>query len=733
MAPHESRSTPISEPDDDERERHDERRAANRRDIDRRVTAVIEGMSDAFLALDAEWRITYANREVARLNGVTSAQLVGRVHWDVWPETVGSEVERQYRRVVAERVPVQFEHYYEDADVWHDIRAYPADDGGLAVFYRDVSAQKRLEGERVERVREVADAHERALAAEVQFRLLVERVRDYAVFLLDPDGIVTQWGQGAERITGWTAGQAIGEHLRFLYPDGGSAEDGTPAEHLAHAAAHGEYIGEGMRVRRGGAAFPARVVLTALRRGGQLVGFSNIAQDLTGEREREAALSHAMAAAEAANTAKSQFLANTSHEIRTPLNAVIGYAELLALGMGGALTDQARRYVERIQATSRHLLGIVNDVLDLAKIEAGQMHTAREPGLVAPAIAAALQIVEEQARARAVAVTNACGREPRAFFGDNERVRQILVNLLSNAVRFTEAGGRVTVTCGSGPRPGARTPAVPEPATGWTFIKVEDTGIGIASEQLDKVWEAFEQADASRTRKFGGSGLGLTISRHLARLMGGEITVRSEPGLGSSFVLWLPAADPAEVGPGGSTAPEPVPSVAVAETDPMAALSDVTPTDAAGLAHISEALVSETERILATYAARLRADLGTPHAHGQADAQLEDHGSTFLVDVAQCLLVIGQDGPEAAEMLRDGSAIQHLIAARHGAQRARLGWQESEMRREYAILREEIHAAVRRSRRAEATAEERAIEVINHMLARAEEESITILRVTTAG
>ena len=146
---------------------------------------------------------------------------------------------------------------------------------------------------------------------------------------------------------------------------------------------------------------------------------------------------------------------------------------------------------------------------------------------------------------------------------------------------------------------------------------------------------------------------------------------------------------------------------------------------------ISEALVAETERILATYAARLRADPAMPHAHDQRESRLEDHGSTFLVDVAQCLLVVGEGSAESAEMLRDGSVIQRLIAGRHGAQRARLAWTEGEVRREYAVLREEVHAAVRRrGTRGDTAAEARALELIDQMLARAEAESVAILRAT---
>jgi PAS domain S-box-containing protein len=520
----------------------DRRAAANRRALDRRVMAVVEGMSDAFIAVDAGWRVTYANREAARLNGTSPAALVGGDHWALWPETLGSAVERHYRRAARERVPVAFEHHYPGADVWHEVRAYPADDGGLAIFYRDISAQKALEAERQRQARDLAAAHDKAFAAEMQFRLLVDRVRDYAVFLLDPDGIVTHWGDGAERIKQWKPEEIVGQHLRVLYPAEEPPEDGTAEDHLRHAAAHGEYIGEGRRRRKNGELFQARVVLTALRRDGELVGFSKIAQDLTGEREHHLALEAAMRAAQAASVAKSQFLANTSHEIRTPLNAIMGYAELLEMGLAGALSPQQRQYVSRIQRTSGHLLALINDVLDLSRIEAGHVNAVGSRARCTR-WCPALLLVEPQVRARRIALATPAGTRRRT--AATRAGAQILANLLSNAVRFTEPGGRVTVTCGTLDHPAPD--ASLSHAGPVTFIKVEDTGVGILPDQLDRIWEAFVQVDASRTRVIGGSGLGLTISRHLARLMGGDITVRSEPGLGSAFVVWLPAAEPREV------------------------------------------------------------------------------------------------------------------------------------------------------------------------------------------
>ena len=236
------------------------------------------------------------------------------------------------------------------------------------------------------------------MAAELQFRLMVDRVRDYAVYLMDPTGVITHWGEGARRMNGWEANEAIGMHLSRIYPPGGVAEDGSAEEHLRKAAELGEYIGEGTRVRRDGSPFPARVTLTALHRGGTLVGFSEITQDLTAEREREDAIIRALTAAQGASDAKSQFLANTSHEIRTPLNAIMGYAELLELELAGPLAPGQRQYIERIQETSRHLLSIVNDVLDLSRVEAGQLRTVSVPAFLASAVDAALRVISGKTR-----------------------------------------------------------------------------------------------------------------------------------------------------------------------------------------------------------------------------------------------------------------------------------------------------------------------------------------------
>jgi PAS domain S-box-containing protein len=517
------------------------------------------------------------------------------------------------------------------------------------------------------------------------FAALADNVRDYAIFLMDPDGIITFWGEGARLMKWWTRDEAEGGHLRLLYPDGGS-EDGTAEEHLQQAARDGEYTGEGHRVRNDCSTFWAGITLTALRdTDGTLLGFAKVTRDLTARRAADAALVAAHEAAEQArrhaeeaSQMKSLFLATMSHEIRTPLNAIMAYTEILAMEMAGPLTPAQHGQLGRIRSSSQHLLGIIDDVLDLSRVEAGRMVVGRGVLQVDVVVAEALALVEPQASEKGVELSSAVSGVASALtaWGDAERVRQILLNLLTNAVKFTPTAGRITVSAGSALDAPADV-AVEGPGP-WIYIRVEDTGKGIPADRVEAVFEPFVQADMTLTRQHGGSGLGLAISRRLARLMGGDLTLRSTEGLGSSFFFWLPSA-PAE-----------------AVRADMGHPSTAAPGSTAILGEVRDAIFAELERILYAFVARLRSDPATPSAHTRSEAELEDHLASFLSDIAQTFGGMDLAAGSSGDALRDGSDIQRRISERHGEQRFRLGWAEPEVSREHQILREELAAAIRR-------------------------------------
>ena len=375
--------------------------------------------------------------------------------------------------------------------------------------------------------------------------------------------------------------------------------------------------------------------------------------------------------AEAANQAKSEFLATMSHEVRTPINAIIGYSDLLEVGVAGPLNPAQAGYVERVRASSRHLLTLVNDVLDLTKVEAGEMEVRRDRVPLHDTVLEALGIARPLIEGRGLAVADDTDCYPAvSYWGDPDRVRQILVNLLGNAAKFTDRG-EIRLRC----LVHARAPeGVAGGAAPVVAVEVEDSGIGIAPEQLGRIFDPFTQADGGYTRARSGTGLGLTISRSLARRMGGDVTARSEPGRGSCFTLWLPAA----AGDGA------IPRRFAEDDEPAPRRT--------GLARVGEALMGAAGDVLDAYAARLRAE-GVV-GDGTADLVIKDHGLGFLSGVAQHLGMLS-DGRDHPGMARDTARIQQTIAELLGRQRRRMGWTEAELRRDLAVLREEGERALR--------------------------------------
>ena len=368
------------------------------------------------------------------------------------------------------------------------------------------------------------------------YQLLVESVRDYAIFALDPTGHIITWNTGAERFKGWQAHEIIGKHFSIFYTPEEAAT--KPPMELAIAEKEGRVEDEGWRVKKDGTRLWANVVITALRdHSGTLIGFAKVTRDLTERRESEQkALFDAtrLAEVEAANRAKSEFLAAMSHELRTPLNAIRGYAELLRMGVRGEINEAQGEDLDRIIKSQRHLLGIINDLLNFSRIEAGKITYASEPVDLSEVVDSVSSMVSPLAASKGIEVRRLACPDGVIAIADRPKVEQIVINLASNAVNYTESGGWVALECGA--------------ENGRVYARVSDNGVGISADKLDAIFEPFVQVGRSLTTGHHGTGLGLAISRDLARGMKGELTVTSAIGTGSVFTLSLPEKNAARAG-----------------------------------------------------------------------------------------------------------------------------------------------------------------------------------------
>jgi PAS domain S-box-containing protein len=530
-----------------------------------RVAAVLDSLTDPTSAFDHEWRWTYVNpaaAELLRSIGKDPEALIGHLVWEEAPELLGTRFYSEAIRAQADQQLVEFEDYFARLDRWYETRVVPTEDGFVAHF-RDVTARRRAED-----AQRVLAGVGSALAGSLELDLILQRLAEATVVGLADwcvIDLVDHEARTVRRAATTHADPAKAEVLRDMsrrYPPEYDrptlarrvAETGEPevvpvvtAELMRSAAQDEEHariaFALGMR----------SYMVVPLRARDRLVGViafvsaqrSYGADDLAlaeevarraavavdnarlyaAEQRAHAEAEEARARAEQANRAKSDFLATMSHELRTPLNAIIGYQELLADGITGSVSEAQREQLTRIKASATHLLSLIDELLTFSRFEVGRERAQREPVDVAAVLEEARAIAWPLAKAKGLGFTVTAPDHPRVIETDHGKLKQILVNLLSNAVKFTERGGVTLVARDDGDA---------------IRFEVQDTGIGIAGENLERIFETFWQVEQSHVRRAGGTGLGLSVTRRLARLLGGDVSVRSEPGAGSTFEVRLP-------------------------------------------------------------------------------------------------------------------------------------------------------------------------------------------------
>ncbi|MCW5634017.1 MAG: PAS domain S-box protein [Rubrivivax sp.] len=527
-------------------------------DVEQSLAATLSSIGAGFIATDRAGLVTRLNPVAERITGWTQDEARGKRFWDVFRHD-----QRPAEHLAKTPVDVYLEIGATPESARHltcqardgrltEVEARPAllhaPDGhvrGLTLVLRDLTDEMRARAQASQLAAIVASSHDAVIGTTLDDR-------------------ITSWNAAAEKMFGYRADEAIGRPIRMLVPPERAAEP----DRLLSALTRGEPVPafDTERVGKDGRALEVSITAAPVRDArGRIVGGSRILRDISAQRRAEEARRSALALQaenreiQAASRLKSEFLANMSHELRTPLNAIIGFADLMHAGKVAPGSPKHRVFVEHIRDSGRHLLQLINDILDLSKIEAGKLEFAPEPVALRELAADVVAVLREQAVAKRLEIDVQVDPAVERLVIDPRRLKQVLYNYLSNALKFTPDGGRVAVR------------ARPDEDERLWRLEVQDTGIGIRAEDIGHLFTEFHQLDGGLARRHTGTGLGLALTRRLVEAQGGSVGVTSTPGEGSTFHALLPrmaevvaevvaevaadaTADPAADAPGAATA-----------------------------------------------------------------------------------------------------------------------------------------------------------------------------------
>jgi PAS domain S-box-containing protein len=524
------------------------------------VAAIVEAVTDGFIAFDRDLRFTYVNRRAAEMWGRPVSDLLGRTPKELFPGMDGSPFFALVERVARRGSPDVVEGYATSLHVPIELRAYPLVGGGAVGFFTDLSERRRAEAAATfmaEASRTLASSADYQTTLTNLATAAVPRLGDWCAVdvLTEPDSAA--WPPKVERVATIHQDPARRELARAMttaFPQDWSRDTGTVGVLRTRQPVMVPEVTEAMRVASAKNETHLAmirqldirsVIIVPLVARDRVLGTITLVMSESGRRFGDADLALAvdlgqragvaldnarlLRDANAANVAKTEFLRTISHELRQPLNAMQGYLSLWKLGLRGELTSTMQEDIERLSRNQEHLTVLIEDLLSFTRLEAGQLSVERAPVSIAELVASLDAMMRPQMRAQRIEFVCTPCDPAVAALGDQHRIIQICVNLLTNAIRATPPGGRVTLEC------------VPEDKN--IAITVADTGSGIPPEQLESIFSPFTQLGRALNAPREGAGLGLAIARGLAEAMGGTLQVASELDRGSVFSLRLPRSD----------------------------------------------------------------------------------------------------------------------------------------------------------------------------------------------
>jgi PAS domain S-box-containing protein len=496
------------------------------------LAAIVASSDDAIIAHDLDGTITLWNGAAERLIGYTAAEMIGKPTVTLFPAGRRDEEIETLRRVWSGESVSHFETVFLDKSGRH-----------IPVSLT-ISPIRDSDGHIIGASKTARDIGERRAAELAQMRLAaIVQSSDDAIVSKDLNGIVTSWNASAERIFGYTAAEMIGASITKIIPPDRMDEE----TFVLREVRAGRRVAHFETVRQTKAGQPIDISLTVspiLDANGRVIGASKIARDVTKHKRLLEAERHLQARAEAArrqvlevenrrfqesSRLKSEFVANMSHELRTPLNSIIGFAELMADERHGPMPPKYAAFTSLILKSAQHLLQLINDILDLAKVESGKIDLTSERVDLASVVEDVTSVVGGLARQRDILIETRVDPEIGEVYLDANRFKQVLYNYLSNAIKFSRDRGRIEVRVST------------EGAEAETLcLEVQDWGIGIRDEDVDRLFTEFQQLDASTAKHYKGTGLGLALTKRIVEAQGGAVGVRTELGSGSTFFAKLP-------------------------------------------------------------------------------------------------------------------------------------------------------------------------------------------------